>query len=116
MFEFLLEKMYYFYLVRNRINRRGYVGKTTDSSVAGVPITLNQMEKIVEERFKQHISSARIGDSSVFHRALDEYGPENFELFIIEIGYLTETESRDKEKELMDKFNTLLPFGYNSKE
>lgn len=61
-------------------------------------------------RFIQHISRAnRNEDDSPLHLAMQEYGRDNFKLEILEWC----NNYNQKEKELIAKYNTIIPNGYN---
>lgn len=68
----------YVYAATNLLDEKYYIGKTFD----------------LNERWTNHKSSARKGSSCYFHRALNKYGAENFDLKI-----LAETET---EQEALD--------------
>ena len=85
------------YLVRNKVNGKGYIGKT-----------LNGMEK----RRKGHEHAAEKGSKLPFHRALRKYGFENFE-WIILFGDLEEEEIDEFEMICIKKTKTKAPNGYN---
>jgi len=57
------------YLVRNRLNGKGYVGVT---------------KYTLEWRWKEHLSDARCGSKLAFHCAIRKWGVDAFELSIIE--------------------------------
>lgn len=62
------------------------------------------------KRFNSHISRASCNsDNSIIHTAINKYGKDNFELTILE---WTEDYNR-REQELIKKYNTLAPNGYN---
>jgi hypothetical protein len=55
----------YCYCIINKVNMKRYIGITVAS---------------LGDRFTNHLSSARNGSSSVFHKAIRKYGESNFEL------------------------------------
>jgi len=57
------------YLVTNLTNGKRYVGQTTKS---------------VRQRWVQHKSEARRGGTMPFHRAIRKYGPDRFEVTVLE--------------------------------
>lgn len=57
------------YKITNKTNGYSYIGLTTKS---------------LERRFNRHLQDAKSGSSYVFHRALMEYGEENFEKEVLE--------------------------------
>lgn len=69
------------YIIRNKINKRCYVGQTTRN---------------YNLRLKQHIYDAKIRRyNSIFHTALRKYGIENFDVNIIKLP---------KDKVILDHF------------
>jgi group I intron endonuclease len=69
------------YLATNQINSKIYIGKTVHS---------------VEQRWSQHVGSARSGSTTYFHNAIRKYGADAFEISILEAvddtGVLNERE------------------------
>lgn len=65
------------YKIINKINKKGYIGKTTQS---------------LEKRWSTgHCCEAKNGSNCVIHRAIRKYGSENFEILILneyDIKYL----------------------------
>jgi group I intron endonuclease len=86
------------YIVRNKINNKVYVGKTSQK---------------LRRRWSHHISHAP-GDPYYFHRAICKYGSENFE--ISEIDCAEElTTANQLEQQYIQEFKSYNPeFGYNS--
>ena len=86
------------YIYTNEINGKKYIGQSQD----------------IEKRHNQHLYRAfRKTDheyNSILHRAFRKYGVKNFS---IEKIYCPLKEMNDKEVELIDKYNTLFPNGYN---
>lgn len=62
-------KKHIIYKITNRINDKGYVGKT---------------ERTIEKRWKSHCSSARNGSKFRFHSAIRKYGEDKWNLEILE--------------------------------
>lgn len=60
--------LYQIYLVTNKINNKQYVGQTKQS-IGYI------------ERFKRHCSNKT---NDLFHNALKKYGPDNFEVSLLE--------------------------------
>lgn len=61
--------MWYVYKITNKINNKKYIGKALN----------------VEERWLKHLSVARTGIRRfVFHKAINKYGANNFEVSISE--------------------------------
>ena len=83
----------YVYRITNKINNKKYIGITNN----------------YKRRFKEHILKKT---SSAIHKAIIKYGEENFIFEIIYTGLSVE-ESCEKEIELIQKENTLVPYGYN---
>lgn len=85
--------IYYVYRITNLINGKAYIGKT----------------KTLHKRFYQHINR---GGTSLIFRAIKKYGVENF---IFETLYQCDDDKEitNKEYELIHKYNTLHPNGYN---
>ncbi|MBD2627951.1 GIY-YIG nuclease family protein [Trichormus variabilis] len=85
------------YVITNSINGKQYVGLTTTS---------------IEERWERHLEQVSRKEASLIHKAIAEFGEENFTLEVIDqasdIGEL-----RIKEREWIKKLNTLKPKGYN---
>jgi group I intron endonuclease len=85
------------YLIRNKINGKGYVGQTIQS---------------LQERWINHLSDARRGSSFLIHSAIRKHGENAFELSI-----LSETDNLPDLNLLeiyhIDKQNTKMPAGYN---
>lgn len=86
------------YKATNRINGKSYIGQTID----------------FEHRKHTHIyrRDGYCDPNSIFHKALDKYGEENFEWEI-----LAEIPGKDFadafEREMIRKYNTYKPNGYN---
>lgn len=55
----------FIYLIRNRVNGKGYVGQTVKS---------------VKKRFAEHLRSAAKGSDSAIHCAIRKHGADNFEV------------------------------------
>lgn len=95
------------YLARNRLNGKGYVGKT---------------ERGLDIRKKEHLASACLGSRLAFHCAIRKYGFEAFEWSVqLEIHDITdELQARkylnEREREMIRLFETFGPKGYNMTE
>jgi group I intron endonuclease len=59
----------YVYLLENKVNGKAYVGCTT---------------KTPEWRWRKHVHAANRDDGFPLHRAIKKYGPESFELSVLE--------------------------------
>ena len=81
------------YLYTNKVNGKQYIGQTIRS---------------FNDRHKQHL---RCNDTH-FDRALAKYGEDSFEWEILYIGSSKENLNQ-KEIELIQKYNTVRPNGYN---
>lgn len=82
------------YKITNIVNGKSYIGQSVN------PI----------KRFASHCSRAKMQkDHSIIHAAIKKYGRENFKLDILE---WTENYNQ-REKELIQEYNTLSPYGYN---
>lgn len=57
------------YIVENTVNSKIYVGKTTYSA---------------EQRWKNHVGTARCGSTTYFHRAIRKYGADAFAVRVLE--------------------------------
>lgn len=85
------------YLLRNKVNGKGYVGQTVQT---------------LHARWLSHLCEMRAGSSCAIHRAIRKYGQDNFEKCILA------TASTLDELNLLEDFHiclqhTLLPDGYN---
>lgn len=88
----------YVYVLTNLITQDEYVGKS----------------QRWRTRWKNHIKAAKDGGANVLYRAMRKYGVENFAITIIRRCTL---EDLDRwEVYYIEKFVTLLPFGYNMTE
>ena len=87
--------MYYIYVATNIVTNKSYVGRT-----------LNFLS-----RMKSHMKESE-RESSLFHKALTEYGIEKF---IWRVVKTTEDPqiAKDMEENFISHFNTLEPNGYN---
>ena len=78
----------------NKINNKSYIGQSV----------------CIERRYKQHLYDAP-KSRLPFHLALMKYGVENFTFEVLED--CSKSELNDKEKYYIQKYNTLVPNGYN---
>jgi group I intron endonuclease len=89
------------YLARNRVNGKGYVGKTTKSLKA---------RRLAHENSAKNIATCRI--CPYFHAALLKYGIQNFEWSVLfESDW--EEELNVAEVHFIAALGTKAPFGYN---
>lgn len=91
-----MEKICGIYKVENKINHKIYIGQSKD----------------IYSRWRQHQRYV-INDGSYFHKALIKYGINNFNWEIIES--CSENELNEKEEQWINKYNSLVPNGYNIK-
>jgi len=86
------------YIIENKISRKRYVGKTTQSDPY--------------DRWRQHKYSAKGGwNDMVIGRALNKYGADNFTFYVIET--CDDNDVDERETYWIEKFNTYYD-GYNS--
>lgn len=85
------------YSITNLINQKKYIGQSRN----------------IENRWKEHRNSINKSDKYHYplYRAIRKYGIENFSFQIIEQCKLEELDKR--EQYYIDKFNTIVPNGYN---
>ena len=84
------------YLVTNKVNGKQYVGQTI---------------RPLLERWRDH---CRLDKGNYFHRAIQKYGSDNFEIRVIDTATSGE-ELDEKEIYWIKKLDTLVPHGYNIK-
>ena len=91
--------MYNIYKIENKINGKVYIGQTS---------------KKFETRLKQHInlSNKEYERKTIFHKSLKLHGIENFKYEIIDTCK-SKDEANILEKKYIEKFNSLMPKGYN---
>jgi len=82
------------YLITNTINNKKYIGKTT---------------KLLDERFRGHINTAKYGSNSYLHRAIRKHGHDNFVISVLEDNISCEIILNEKEmfwiKKLQPEYN-----------
>jgi len=89
-------RIYSIYIITNTINNKQYVGWTV---------------KTIEKRFKNHIYIAKCGSKTYLHNALLRYGPENFNIKLLE--QVTNIRlAKKREKFYIQKYKTY-EIGYN---
>ena len=88
------------YMVTNVINRKIYIGQTTQS---------------LKSRKQKHLKDSKY-TNYLFHNALKKYGFENFKWEIIDYAY-SKNELNELEKKWIKQYNTFIDFeqshGYN---
>lgn len=88
------------YRITNLINGKQYIGKTINT---------------ITERWNKHCYEAftpqNKGYNFLIHKAIRKYGKDNF--IIEEIYSCEDSELNEKEQDFIQKYNTLLPNGYN---
>lgn len=93
-------KKFYTYKITNKINEKLYFGKAHSPNV----------------RWKRHISDSKFkqknNKNSILHKAMKKYGVESFNFEIID-EFETEKLALIAETELIKKFNSKVPNGYN---
>lgn len=85
------------YIAVNRVNGKAYVGQTT---------------RTIAHRFKSHMQASRRGSHHYFHRAIQKYGIESFE-----VAVLGECENKADlnalERSWIARLGCITPNGYN---
>lgn len=87
------------YLITNRVNGKRYVGITSRN---------------YEVRFREHVNEALNGSKSILHNAIRKYGPDNFDVILLESG-ISDENACDKEMYYIKLYNTFYTskIGYN---
>ena len=85
------------YKATNIINNKSYIGLTT---------------RTLQERKLEHLRHIKT-ENTYFHRAINEYGKDNFLWEIIDDTPSSIKELKEKESYYIQYFNTLTPNGYN---
>lgn len=90
------------YLVTNKVNGKKYVGITCKGYLA---------------RWKEHLSNSAAGSKSILHNAIRKYGPDNFEVSLLESN-IADQDIQNKEKEYIRRYDTFYTsgHGYNMTE
>lgn len=88
-----------FYLYRNKINGKPYVGQTSNFN----------------KRAEQHIIQSNNSPKMYIDRAIAKYGIENFDISIIECIECISKVADEIEFRWMIEFNSMVPNGYNVK-
>jgi len=82
------------YKIENIVNHKIYIGQTINP----------------QKRWKEHLTSAKINNNNyAIHQAIRKYGEENFSFSVLEWT----DNFNEKEKELIKKYNSKVPHGYN---
>jgi group I intron endonuclease len=87
---------YSIYVIRNDANGKHYVGQTYRYPL---------------ERIDGHVQAARRGVDYAFYRAIRVYGLDNFSL--VHTEHCPKERAKAAEEAMMDKYNSLVPSGYN---
>jgi group I intron endonuclease len=90
--------MGYIYIITNKIDNKKYIGQT--------------LENDIRERWKSHFKKG--SNCRYLKHALVKYGKNNFKFDIICICF--DSDCDRYEKEYMEKYNTIVPNGYNLRE
>lgn len=87
------------YLITNRVNGKRYVGITCRGYL---------------ERFKEHVHESMNGSKSILHNAIRKYGPDNFDVILLE-GGISDKDSCSREMYYISLYNTMYTsgIGYN---
>lgn len=88
----------YVYLITNLLNGKKYVGQTICD---------------VRRRWSQHKNEAKKGSVSAIHAAIRKYGPENFQMVIIDTVYSNREELIASEIRHIEVHDCISPKGYN---
>lgn len=94
----------YIYCIENLINHKKYIGYTKND---------------IKYRWQQHLSKThRKEDHSIIHLAIDKYGVENFDMYVVKTLYSDNEEMlltllKLSEKEHIKEYETISPNGYN---
>lgn len=96
-----MKDIYTIYKVVNKVNNKVYIGATSQTK---------------EDRFNGHVSRANSGSLYPFHKAIREFGRDNFT--VVEVDTTTDPdELKQLEKKYIKLFQSNDPnFGYNSTE
>jgi group I intron endonuclease len=86
-------KMRGVYVIKNMINEKYYIGESLN----------------IQERIAHH----RINRKQLIHKAIRKYGIENFEIYVEYLPDFSKHDLLKLEEELIIKFNSLSPNGYN---
>lgn len=89
----------YVYMITNLINDKKYIGQSINP----------------KKRFQSHCEYRKTNNKkyvSLISQAIQKYGKENFKLSILYFG----EDYNEKEKDFIQKYDTLTPNGYNIME
>lgn len=89
------DRKYYIYKYQNKINGKIYIGKS----------------KRIKQRIWEHMRCSG-KENSLLHKDIRKYGYENFDVEILDDA-ISEMDSVDLEKFYINKYNCIVPNGYN---
>ena len=69
----------------------------------------------LKKRWQEHLNAVNQRSKSYFHCSIRKHGAENFCVWIIEDNIL-EDQLTEREQYYIDTFNTMAPYGYNTRE
>lgn len=88
----------YVYKITNNITKKQYIGQTTLT---------------IEKRWKEHVKKARVGKRKTpLYNSMNKHGIKAFTIECVEVVYNQE-ELNLSEIKYIEKYNTLVPNGYN---
>jgi group I intron endonuclease len=101
--------MYIIYQHINRINGMRYIGKAKLQKKHRTP------EQAMNYRLYGHLYAAKTSNKKTvyFHNAINDYGIENFDHYIIQTNILTKEEANEQEKFWIKYLDSKKPNGYN---
>ena len=86
------------YIIKNSKNSKVYIGQTIQD---------------VKQRFKQHLKLQKSNKNQVIYKAIQSIGKENFSYETLKTGVETYKELNELEQYYIDKYNSIVPNGYN---
>jgi group I intron endonuclease len=87
------------YILKNKINNKCYVGQTIQK---------------INNRIDQHVSASYNGGKQLINYAIKKYGINNFKIETMDCKGGQESLNK-LECDIIQKFNSMIPFGYNLK-